>query len=518
MHSEETSEGNGVEINLSVKSSDFQAFSNAVAWQLRFFKVKPIVKNASNFQFPELYRDSTSKIEGKDYLVVPGQQTYRADVFVIQGQVGYPVDVSKITSKVNPQVSSLLQRGIFVMLEMPIGTVGVTASREGIEYDNRTIENIAARLLEVQQDIQKNIEKNLAEIKKPWDRLKVMNSLYSHFVSTVGVKLPNVVNKFGKLAIETKESKYSWYAKNQHFRGVIPVDRIEAEDNVAILFVNSSKTKPFAMDSLYNQGFKKIYYCFIQKDTDVAKLKKDLQKYFLGFNQFFLQSDFKEPRKPRTASPRSTYLSSNGTSDTTTWYRNPEKELPEKFIYVEVERNRCSEEDKQAIRDYQRLYNVSILKDAIAEFEDYDLIALPKSSMKKIEGLDCKSIKEVVEELKSKIDLHKVRKMLIRSTLKSSAHGVVTQLDGRIRQAVTQSNTDLAKMYAVAQKACNREVSSDAAILAQVFQKELKSKLQDKLVVKFFDEKKKYPILRLCSFDLRNFSEDELTKFVQIKS
>ena len=517
MHSEETTEGNGVEINLSVKSEDFRAFRNAVAHQLRFFKVKPIVKNVQDFAFQRIYEENSSKIEGEGYLIVPSQQIYRADLVVIQGQIGYPIDSGKIASKLTPDAAKLLNRRIFLMVEMPIGTIGVTASREGIEYDDRTVKNISDRLFEIQQDVQKNIEKNLTSIKRPWDRLKAMNSLYSHFVSAMNINLPNVSDRYCKFGIDTGNSKYFWYYRGNAGRGQFTTTRIEPEDDIAIMFIDSSKVKPFALNQVQSQGFKKVYYCFVEKNTDIAKLKKSMQNYFLGFDKFFVQSDFKEPRKPRVASPRTSYLISDNSWDTADWSKCTEKELPEKFIYVEVERKHTSDQDRVALRDFYNLKKVEMLAEDFEELEEYEVIGLPKSSMKKIEGLDCKKMKDVVSELKSKVDLSKVRKLLINASLKNASGQIVSNFGSEIRQVVLESSTELGKIYALAQKAYNRQVSNDGLILANVFNKQIKSKFQDKVVNKFVLEKAKHPIFKLSDWDLRRFTKDELSKFIQIK-
>ena len=90
MHSEETTESNGVEIKVAVKTEDFSRFRAAVAKQLKYFKVKPIILNSgyNNFEFEKVVQPNEQSIIGDGYIVTPGISA----LTVIQGQIGYEVD------------------------------------------------------------------------------------------------------------------------------------------------------------------------------------------------------------------------------------------------------------------------------------------------------------------------------------------------------------------------------------------------------------------------------------------
>ncbi len=134
----ETDEENGLEIEVAIKSDNFHTFNREVNAQLKYFKVKPIIKGNSDFKWnPEeeyLY-------EGTGWKMVRNGSGPR----VIQGQIQYPIstrDMGKVFDNASPAVQELLGRG--VLFEVAIGDVNIAPSREALSYDERTSKNIVA--------------------------------------------------------------------------------------------------------------------------------------------------------------------------------------------------------------------------------------------------------------------------------------------------------------------------------------------------------------------------------------
>lgn len=158
---EPTDEPDGLEVNVSVEAVDYSAFAEAVTRQLKFFEVKPTVLNGS-VTWTEY--TPTLQVEGFMYYSIENAQ-YRygqprhhlAALFLKQGPVAYPVDFDIIDQYLNSNGikqsdfykflsnnSRMYNRGMII--DMPIGTVEVTASREGISYSDVTIRNILTKI------------------------------------------------------------------------------------------------------------------------------------------------------------------------------------------------------------------------------------------------------------------------------------------------------------------------------------------------------------------------------------
>lgn len=133
---EETQEHNGLEINMSVKREDYKTFAEEAKAQLRFLKVKPVVLNCPNFFINPVYTAEDVLAETDNFVLTKANGLTEA--YAIQGQIGYVIDLSQLT--VNEETSFLvrLKAQGNIYMEFPIGSIGVTASREAIEYTKET--------------------------------------------------------------------------------------------------------------------------------------------------------------------------------------------------------------------------------------------------------------------------------------------------------------------------------------------------------------------------------------------
>ena len=170
-----TDEGNGVEISGSVKSADYGAFRNALMNQLKYFAVKPIVRNGGDFTFGD-YRKNDILSVG-NYAIV-NEYTYRATLIAVQGGVGYTLDNSFIASKLSADARSFMDMvgTKFIRLEFPIGEIDVTASREDIEYTDRSIANVERRLLEFRDGVKEIIKEKIAGFTTKFELYSYLNS------------------------------------------------------------------------------------------------------------------------------------------------------------------------------------------------------------------------------------------------------------------------------------------------------------------------------------------------------
>lgn len=199
MAESETTDGNGVEIKMSVKREDFQKFRNEVAQQLRFFKVKPTIQNCSGFTWPVLEKDFV--IENSDVTIAKSGSGYGANkFFIIQGEVGYPLDVGQINGKITAENAELVNRlsSNQVCLFFNIGEIGVTASREGVEYNPETVKHIDAKLTTARKKLEDYITAQLANCKTTWEKVQFLNrGTICQLAQASGITLPNVKKSNG---------------------------------------------------------------------------------------------------------------------------------------------------------------------------------------------------------------------------------------------------------------------------------------------------------------------------------
>ena len=211
---EETTEDNGLEIEIAVKDTLISSFVYEVRTQLRFFTVKPEIVDYTHFTWNE------------DIIQVT-RDGWRAsdsysDSFAVQGQVAYPIQaymVSEFIEKIPGMVidvRSLLDRGYAV--DFPIGSLDIAPSREALSYDDDTKKAIVKRFMELAVEVDalitEEIDKcpDLWSAKERWTSLKKtmrglpnshVNSKYDVGSRYITVKSTDEVKK----CIEYKEGR-----------------------------------------------------------------------------------------------------------------------------------------------------------------------------------------------------------------------------------------------------------------------------------------------------------------------
>ena len=170
MGRQSTDEPNGVRVSFPVDPSDIGHFRRALLTCLRGFDVRPEINDS------EIYDEIDSLetiVEGEGWKV---QKTaYGTDTcsFVRQGCVLYPLYGSILS--VTPEARELLSLNL--MVDMPIGTVDITPSRESLSYDDTTKANLEARLNEIAREIVQSVETRLASCETYAEAVKLRNDV-----------------------------------------------------------------------------------------------------------------------------------------------------------------------------------------------------------------------------------------------------------------------------------------------------------------------------------------------------
>jgi hypothetical protein len=174
-----TDEHNGVEVSMSVKQQDYDAFKVKASEQLRFFKVQPVFTNADNFKIVNPVSNAQVSFEIPEVNFKMYNATHIRN-WLIQGNIGYPFEINEFINACQDKelvkfVNQLRHKGNFV-IEVPIGAIGVTVSREAVEYNEYTISSIQKVFEFVRDNLQQKIEEELKEFKTDWERAEYLNN------------------------------------------------------------------------------------------------------------------------------------------------------------------------------------------------------------------------------------------------------------------------------------------------------------------------------------------------------
>ena len=200
----ETDEGNGVEISINVKANDYARFAAELQSQLRFFKVKPKVFNAYSFKWlPE----ETDRIvyENADITLFNNASIGRN---IVQGQVGYAINSQQLIAKLRDMGKADLANFYNTLSDYPhnltfsIGEIGVTASREAVEYNDHTMKNIATKLEAVKVAMQQYVADSLKAFPTDYEKIAFIN------------KSPLIARLAGAANMKFDNASYSTYSAN----------------------------------------------------------------------------------------------------------------------------------------------------------------------------------------------------------------------------------------------------------------------------------------------------------------
>lgn len=158
MFEEPTSKPNGLEVSFPVEADDIADFAKAADRISLGFKVKPICKPER--PWPELIES----VRGNGYRIVERNSSLGidgADLFVQMGPVLYPVPKTDDIDWSNSVVQTSKSYHQIAILDVPMGSVAFTASRESLSFGKE--EPTRDTLRSVIRDIDKNFAKDAVE-------------------------------------------------------------------------------------------------------------------------------------------------------------------------------------------------------------------------------------------------------------------------------------------------------------------------------------------------------------------
>lgn len=166
----DTTEPNGLEIKLSAKSEHFTSFNLAAKRVYRFFKTKP------NTNIDCSIVPKTPNIAGTGYDFYTHNK-YDMDlndsICVVMGQICYGINTTKFASALSSNATLVLRANI--------GELSISASREELHYDKRTLQKVQQLITDAENDIYADVDAQIKTENNLLDQARITN-LYEEFL------------------------------------------------------------------------------------------------------------------------------------------------------------------------------------------------------------------------------------------------------------------------------------------------------------------------------------------------
>jgi hypothetical protein len=180
MTCDKTDDHNGIAIQIPIKASDYNVFTDAVKKAFRFFKEKPSVSGGAID-----WKMETPMFEGQGWASYQGFGY--GEAFAIMGGVTYPIE----TNKVNHKFSDMMRKGGLV-IHFNMGEVDFTPSRESLSYCDNTIKALNDKMEFIMEDFQKRLSEMLADKENIFEACKMVYVLHNQFAYINGMQLKNL--------------------------------------------------------------------------------------------------------------------------------------------------------------------------------------------------------------------------------------------------------------------------------------------------------------------------------------
>lgn len=178
-YSEPTSEENGVEIEIAVKHSDISAFNETAGKFYKFFNPCPIILGG-NSDVASSIRDFHFKekvAEGSNWYILPSDGPYwnRVGSVVRMGNVAYPLNHDALNWNDDKRKGIVIKNAM--VIDVPIGSVSITASREALEYDKRTQAYLINCICDIHAEMVQQAQDKIDNASTFWESATILNSM-----------------------------------------------------------------------------------------------------------------------------------------------------------------------------------------------------------------------------------------------------------------------------------------------------------------------------------------------------
>jgi hypothetical protein len=315
MNESATDEPNGVEIVIPVRNADINYFWQKAASLYRFFPVRPEIVGNRDFKIEmeeEVYRN-THGLFRQNSRVYGGRNSV-----AIMGCIGYTINPASMQFSYdndNDKLCDKLLNSVGMELFFDIGELDIAASREGLQYTEKTIKAIKAKILAFNSELGKHISKTIASAPSLWASRKMVGNLndtthpfsaFSGLTSSItwnGKRVEPLANFDTKDNVMFYTPRVSYYGgSNRLVAGgklVANANRVQLSENV--VFIENTKK--------FRNGLVGYAYNFLKDHKNVLIVSFNTPQDRAAFmsKQGLIESDFVDIKSlQRLILPRNT--------------------------------------------------------------------------------------------------------------------------------------------------------------------------------------------------------------------
>tara|TARA_B100001175_G_scaffold42518_1_gene31863 strand:+ start:8014 stop:10293 length:2280 start_codon:yes stop_codon:yes gene_type:complete len=207
----------GTEVIIPVNPKDIESFVSEAHKLFKWFKPLPVVLNV-DMEFKKqkavmfgdrwLLNEHISPNSGHEYRRAEGK------AIALMGNIPYQIDSSLLPNSLDEWTRNLIVSKNLVM-HFPIGALDIAASRESLEYTDKTIQGISVECNRIKQDMVNNVQEQIADSDSMFDAARLskqaLDPLPSYLHNLIFAKL-----KFKGMDLRTQFS--TGMKINAHFR------------------------------------------------------------------------------------------------------------------------------------------------------------------------------------------------------------------------------------------------------------------------------------------------------------
>jgi hypothetical protein len=161
MSERKTTEPNGTEIIIPVKSADFYTFNTSIENATRHWDVKP------NFVGGSVSYQIQKKVLEGDNWAFASHDSYQSVVKLIIDGIEYPLDLSTLRTYADATILDSTRS--VLLLEFGVGELSLSANREAVYLDDPTKKKIKTRLEYVKSSIKKKLDDKISKFTSLWE-------------------------------------------------------------------------------------------------------------------------------------------------------------------------------------------------------------------------------------------------------------------------------------------------------------------------------------------------------------
>lgn len=404
-----TDEPNGLEIKVAVISKDFNAFKSKAESILTLFDPKPntnVSIKETNFisHLPGVYATASQ---------------YSATWYAVQGNIIYPIERKHILNH-----RQLTNKTLYLFFE--IGELSFTASRESLDYDEKTIKALESKLDEVYADVEKKYEivKNLPSYTEMTKEFRKLQNEYGHHRH---LKLNDDI----EIIYDGIRTKFEFYLyQPAHFRnsGLVSKEtyilpHVSDASSLIILITDEEKRRPSIVKEILNET----------SASYVALIPSEFEHLFenQGYQIMYMKDAIEKYKKARTKKQQAEEQFYD--------LRFEKKIITEtKIYYIPTHIKTVMARRGIPFKDFNIISEIKQLKTDNL-LEDLEVYLIPQSSMKSksLKGVKLINLIDVLEAKKDEIaKFYEFDNIDVASSMRYNSHFVQRDIEQVLKDVI----------------------------------------------------------------------------------